>query len=246
MPLINGVKKCEKKKKLENVVTRRFLLFSVIEEANWLTLSDDIENILDGGFDAVICLGNSFAHLMDTTGDQYDQKQALRHFERCVKPGGLLLIDHRNFDHIVDTGSAPARCIYYNVWIQSVDFLKKFYWFTIFFQSPHTTDIATSVLYVRGKPAIVTMDYSIDLSTDNEKEDRDENQLYKPARIEDWNTGKSEFRLSYYPHRLEHFKDMLDEIFPLETKHTIYGDFRPLDEIEAPGFYIHVLEKPYN
>lgn len=87
----------------------------MIEEANWLTLSEDIEHLLDGGFDAVICLGNSFAHLMDTTGDQYDQRQAIRHFERCVKPGGLLLIDHRNFDHIVDTGSAPARCIYYNV-----------------------------------------------------------------------------------------------------------------------------------
>lgn len=87
----------------------------MIEEANWLTLSDDIEHLLDGGFDAVICLGNSFAHLMDPTGDQADQMQALRNFERCVKPGGLLLIDHRNFDHIVDTGSAPARCIYYNV-----------------------------------------------------------------------------------------------------------------------------------
>lgn len=42
-------------------------LSSVIEEANWLTLSEDIQKPGDG-FDAVICLGNSFAHLPDFKG----------------------------------------------------------------------------------------------------------------------------------------------------------------------------------
>lgn len=51
-----------------------FPLFSVIEEANWLTLYDDIEKIIGAGFDAVICLGNSFAHMLDSYGDQRDQK----------------------------------------------------------------------------------------------------------------------------------------------------------------------------
>ncbi|KAL0969890.1 hypothetical protein UPYG_G00234040 [Umbra pygmaea] len=36
----------------------------VIEEANWLTLTEDVQKPNDG-FDAVICLGNSFAHLPD-------------------------------------------------------------------------------------------------------------------------------------------------------------------------------------
>lgn len=54
----------------------------------------------------------------------------------------------------------------------------------------------------------------------------------------------SEFRLSYYPHRLNVFKDMLDEAFHYRAKHTIYGDFKPLEEIKNPGFYIHVMEKP--
>jgi hypothetical protein len=40
---------------------------------------------------------------------------ALKNFERCVKPGGLLLIDHRNYDHILDSGYTPSKCIYYNV-----------------------------------------------------------------------------------------------------------------------------------
>lgn len=39
----------------------------MIEEANWLTLTEDIQKPGDG-FDAVICLGNSFAHLPDFKG----------------------------------------------------------------------------------------------------------------------------------------------------------------------------------
>lgn len=46
-----------------------FLFFwpTVIDEANWLTLSEDIQKPGEG-FDAVICLGNSFAHLPDFKG----------------------------------------------------------------------------------------------------------------------------------------------------------------------------------
>lgn len=42
-------------------------------------------------------------------------RQALSNFERCVKPGGLLLIDHRNYDYIIKHGNAPIHCMYYNV-----------------------------------------------------------------------------------------------------------------------------------
>lgn len=54
----------------------------------------------------------------------------------------------------------------------------------------------------------------------------------------------SEFRLSYYPHRLSVFKQILKEIFDKPTKHDIFGDFKPLkDSDEHPAFYIHVVEK---
>lgn len=46
----------------------------MIEEANWLTLSSDISHLIGEGFDAVICLGNSFAHMPDSFGDQREQK----------------------------------------------------------------------------------------------------------------------------------------------------------------------------
>lgn len=32
-----------------------------------------------------------------------------------LKPGGILIIDHRNYDYILDTGKTPAKNIYYNV-----------------------------------------------------------------------------------------------------------------------------------
>lgn len=172
----------------------------VIEEANWLTLYDDVKHLLNGGFDAVMCLGNSFAHLLDNFGDQREQIQAIRNFEKCVKPGGLLLIDHRNYDNIMDTGATPAKCIYYN--------------------SSHTTDIKTSVLYVASKPTLVTLDYQI--STGNDV---------------------SEFRLSYYPHKLRVFEEILQTIFRGNKLHEIYGDFKPLTGVANPAFYIHVVQK---
>lgn len=89
------------------------------------------------------------------------------------------------------------------------------------------TDIKTSVLYVSGNPMIVTMDYMIALEGENED---------NPETV-------SEFRLSYYPHRLTIFRDMLTEVFGHGAKHIIYGDFKPLNQIEDPAFYIHVLEK---
>ncbi|XP_016961555.1 glycine N-methyltransferase [Drosophila biarmipes] len=173
----------------------------VIEEANWLTLYDDIQEHIQDGFDAVICLGNSFAHLMDGFGDQREHKQAIGNFEKCLKPGGVLLIDHRNYDNILETGSTPAKSIYYN--------------------TSHTADIKTSVLFYCGKPALVSMDYLIA-----------------------GNKLTSEFRLSYYPHELKRFREILGEIFSQKAKHQLYGDFKEMSQVKNPAFYIHLIEKP--
>ena len=43
-----------------------FFFFLVIEEGNWLTLHESMKEYSGGeGFDALICMGNSFAHLPD-------------------------------------------------------------------------------------------------------------------------------------------------------------------------------------
>ena len=48
-------------------------------------------------FDAVLCLGNSLPHLL--TRPELDA--ALADFSACLKPGGLLLIQNRNFDAVM-------------------------------------------------------------------------------------------------------------------------------------------------
>jgi glycine/sarcosine N-methyltransferase len=50
-----------------------------------------------GTFDAVLCLGNSLPHLLTTA----DLKIALKDFAACLRPGGLLLIQNRNFDAVM-------------------------------------------------------------------------------------------------------------------------------------------------
>ena len=55
----------------------------------------------------------------------------------------------------------------------------------------------------------------------------------------------SQFRLSYYPHRLEDFSSLLMSVFGTSAKHSIYGDFKPLGSDQPnPAFYIHVIAKP--
>ena len=91
----------------------------VIDEANWLHLEDDLNKEghipKDGGFDALICMGNSFAHLPDFEGNQREHEMAINNFYKLLKPGGILMIDHRNYDYILDHGQAPSKNIYYNV-----------------------------------------------------------------------------------------------------------------------------------
>ncbi|XP_022360038.1 glycine N-methyltransferase-like, partial [Enhydra lutris kenyoni] len=108
----------------------------------WMTLDNDVPLPPGGGFDAVICLGNSFAHLPDCKGDQSEHRLALKNITSMVRSGGLLVIDHRNYDHILSTGCAPpGKNIYY--------------------KSDLTKDITTSVLTVNNKAHIVALDYMV-------------------------------------------------------------------------------------
>jgi glycine/sarcosine N-methyltransferase len=50
-----------------------------------------------GNFDAVLCLGNSLPHLLTPR----DLAGALADFAACLGPGGLLLVQNRNFDKVL-------------------------------------------------------------------------------------------------------------------------------------------------
>ena len=50
-----------------------------------------------GNFDALLCLGNSLPHLLTPES----LAAALADFAACLRPGGLLLIQNRNFDAVL-------------------------------------------------------------------------------------------------------------------------------------------------
>lgn len=55
----------------------------------------------------------------------------------------------------------------------------------------------------------------------------------------------SKFRLSYYPHRVESFKEILRASFFGKCQHNVYGDFKQYTpgQGEAPCYFIHVVKK---
>lgn len=65
-------------------------------------------------------------------------------FKRCLRPGGVLLIDHRNYDDAIDTGYTSPKSIYYNVsimkWFESFDHFTKN-------ETSYRSNIETILLY---------------------------------------------------------------------------------------------------
>lgn len=193
-----------------------------IEEGNWLSLQETQITVPEGGFDAVICLGNSFAHLPDFQGDLSNQKLAIENFKDMLKPGGVLFIDHRNYDAILDTGKAPSKNLYYN--------------------SDCIEGIKTSVLYVDGRESMITLDYTVDPSKASE-DFMEEGEEPKAKKRKSTDGEVSKFRLSYCPLRLKTFRSLLKGIFGEEVRHEVFGDFEPLGKVELPAYYVHMIWK---
>jgi len=62
-----------------------------------------------GRFDAVICLGNSFTHLFS----ERDRRKALAEFYAALVHDGVLILDQRNYDSILDHGFSSKHKFYY-------------------------------------------------------------------------------------------------------------------------------------
>ena len=52
---------------------------------------------IGGGFDAILCLGNSLPHVLTPE----DLTVTVEDFAACLRPGGLLLIQNRNFEPVL-------------------------------------------------------------------------------------------------------------------------------------------------
>jgi len=73
--------------------------------ADWRWLNQDVL----GRFDAVICLGNSFTHLFS----ERDRRKTLAEFYAALVHDGILILDQRNYDGILDEGFSSQHKYYY-------------------------------------------------------------------------------------------------------------------------------------
>ena len=90
-------------KAFQNGQSRGLILKTV--QADWRWLNRDIH----GKYDAIICLGNSFTHLHRES----DRRRALAEFYAALKHDGILILDQRNYDTILDQGFKTKHKYYY-------------------------------------------------------------------------------------------------------------------------------------
>jgi len=87
----------------ENAKQRGHILRTV--HADWRYLNRSVHDL----YDAVICLGNSFTHIHD----ENDRRKSLAEYYATLRHDGILVLDHRNYDAILDEGAKPMRNYYY-------------------------------------------------------------------------------------------------------------------------------------
>lgn len=77
-----------------------------LEVADWRNLHTVFG---ENRFDAVLCLGNAFTHLFEHEA----RRDALEAMLTILRPGGMLVIDHRNYDRILGEGFSSKHRYYY-------------------------------------------------------------------------------------------------------------------------------------
>jgi SAM-dependent methyltransferase len=90
-------------KAFENGQKRGLILKTV--QADW----HELNRAIHGKYDAIICLGNSFTHLHD----EQDRRKALAEFYAALRHDGILILDQRNYDEMLDHGFTSKHKYYY-------------------------------------------------------------------------------------------------------------------------------------
>jgi len=90
-------------KAFENARKRGYILRTV--QADWRWLNKDVHDY----YDAVICLGNSFTHLHS----ENDRRKALAEYYATLRHDGILILDQRNYDALLDHKVKPSHNYYY-------------------------------------------------------------------------------------------------------------------------------------
>lgn len=90
-------------KAFENAYKRGYILRTI--QADWRWLNRDVHDL----YDAVICLGNSFTHLHE----ENDRRKTLAEYYATLRHKGVLILDQRNYDALLDKHVEPSHQYYY-------------------------------------------------------------------------------------------------------------------------------------
>jgi 2-polyprenyl-3-methyl-5-hydroxy-6-metoxy-1,4-benzoquinol methylase len=90
-------------KAFENARKRGLLLRTI--HSDWRWLNRDVHD----KYDAVVCLGNSFTHLHT----ERERRKALAEFHTCLRHDGILILDQRNYDALLDNKHEFKHTYYY-------------------------------------------------------------------------------------------------------------------------------------
>ena len=96
----NMVEKAKENAKQSGIPDIRLLV------ANWTSLSTSFPN---EKFDAIVCLGNALTHLFNDE----ERLKALGEIYSLLSDGGIAVIDHRNYDTMLDKGFTSKHLYYY-------------------------------------------------------------------------------------------------------------------------------------
>jgi len=181
------------------------------------------------GYDAIICIGNSFGVLPDFEKNSTTHLRALGNFRDLLKPGGVLVIDHRNCDYVVEHGKLPPNAhshydsksnLYYNC-------------DRVFNMRP--------ILVEDNGLIFDTYKFDVDV-TDTEFESDPDMVLKERNGSMVPSIPMDSTRM--YPHSLTSFTKLLQKVFGEDAKRTVLPDFKESANTNfAPNYWVHVVEK---
>jgi SAM-dependent methyltransferase len=90
-------------KAFENAKNEGFILRSI--HGDWRWLKRDVHS----EYDAIVCLGNSFTHLFS----EHDRRRCLAEFYSALRHDGILILDQRNYDALLDLKKETSHTYYY-------------------------------------------------------------------------------------------------------------------------------------
>jgi len=179
------------------------------------------------GYGAIICIGNSFCCLPDFEGGQKTHRRAIKNLYDLLKPGGVLIVDHSNYESIIANPRAASKSTNSRTPDLYYDTCDRMF------------NLTTGVLFENGICTEVAVQYDLDLTgtgmeNDGEQTERDGRKV--PA----YHSKK----LSLYPHTVDGFTVLLQSVFGKEAQYEILPDFKETSGKSAdPAYWVHVITK---